>query len=403
MISAHEDLNPKLISEYSDEFELLVVEVETVEKHVRIISGYGPQENLEEEKRLPFFVALEKEIEKAELAGKSIVIEMDANSKLGSKYIPKDPHEITPNGLILSRVIDRHALCVANGLMESVGTITRKRVTRYRTEESVIDIVLISHDMKQLLVSFKVDEDKKHVLTRITKGKHGVKVKESDHNVIQTEFNCRVNNATKKHKNEIYNLKNKDNQKKFKEYTSQNNFLSSVFEGDDDLDKMTERFIKKLDGCIAKNFSKIRLKETKNDVNVELYNQMRKLKEKTDPDSKEELEKVKEAISDAANEKYKIIKNEVDSLKENESLNPNKLWKLKKRLCPNSRDPPAAMLDGKGNLLTSDLAIQERALEVYADRLQGNKIDQELKEFEKESNKLCETRVKLAQLKKTNP
>ena len=239
MISAHEDLKPKLISEYSDEFEILVVEVETVEKSVRIISGYGPQENLEEEKRLPFFVALEKEIEKAELAGKSIVIEMDANSKLGPKYIAKDPHEMTPNGLILSRVIDRHALCVANGLKKSVGTITRKRVTRYRTEESVIDIVLISHDMKQLLVSFKVDEDKKHVLTRITKGKHGVNVKESDHNVIQTEFKCRVNNAKKKHKNEIYNLKNKDNQKKFKQYTSQNNFLSSVFEGDDDLDKMT--------------------------------------------------------------------------------------------------------------------------------------------------------------------
>ena len=66
---------------------------------------------------------------------------------------------------------------------------------------------------------------------------------------------------------------------------------------------MTERFIKKLDGCIAKNFSKIRLKDTKNEVNVDLYNQMRKLKEKTDPDNKEELEKVMEAIAEAANEK----------------------------------------------------------------------------------------------------
>ena len=61
------------------------------------------------------------------------------------------------------------------------------------------------------------------------------------------------------------------------------------------------------------------------------------------------------------------------------------------------------MLDEKGNLLTSDLAIQERALEVYAERLKGNKIDQELKQFEEETNKLCETRVKLAQLEKTKP
>ena len=43
---------------------------------------------------IAFFLALETEIEKATLAGKSIVIETDANSKLGSKYIPNDPHEI---------------------------------------------------------------------------------------------------------------------------------------------------------------------------------------------------------------------------------------------------------------------------------------------------------------------
>ena len=59
MIAVHHDLNPKLIEEYNDEFELLVVEIETVEENIRVISGYGPQENWEEERRLPFFIALE--------------------------------------------------------------------------------------------------------------------------------------------------------------------------------------------------------------------------------------------------------------------------------------------------------------------------------------------------------
>ena len=36
--------------------------LETKENSIRIISGYGPQENWEEEKRLPFFLALEIEI-----------------------------------------------------------------------------------------------------------------------------------------------------------------------------------------------------------------------------------------------------------------------------------------------------------------------------------------------------
>ena len=62
LVAINEDLNLKLIAEYAEEFELLVVEVDTEDTSIRVISGYGPQENLEEEKRLPFFIALETEI-----------------------------------------------------------------------------------------------------------------------------------------------------------------------------------------------------------------------------------------------------------------------------------------------------------------------------------------------------
>ena len=42
--------------------------------------------------------------------------------------------------------------------------------------------------------------------------------------------------------------------------TSNTNFLSRVFEDDyEDLDRMTEKFLTKLQGCIAKNFKKIRV------------------------------------------------------------------------------------------------------------------------------------------------
>ena len=52
MCAVHEDLRPKLIEEYSDPFELLVVEIETRHRAIRIITGYGPQENLDENKRV---------------------------------------------------------------------------------------------------------------------------------------------------------------------------------------------------------------------------------------------------------------------------------------------------------------------------------------------------------------
>ena len=74
LIASHKSINPRLIESYEDEFELLVVELELKEKKICMISGYGPQENWTEEKRRPFFIALETEVEKASLAGKSVIL-----------------------------------------------------------------------------------------------------------------------------------------------------------------------------------------------------------------------------------------------------------------------------------------------------------------------------------------
>ena len=74
MIGIHSSLNGKLVSEYSDEFELLVVQGTIAKKSVRIMTRYGPQESWLEENRLLFFASLEEEITKAELNGCSIFI-----------------------------------------------------------------------------------------------------------------------------------------------------------------------------------------------------------------------------------------------------------------------------------------------------------------------------------------
>ena len=159
----------KLIEEYSNEFELIVVETNTSEKTIRVITGYCPQECWEEERRLPFFLALEVEIEKAELEGKSVLIEMDANAKLGPRFIPGEPHAMTPNGALLAGIIEKHSLIVCNASRKCRGTITRRRQTRDRIEQSAIDILLVSSNMKEHLTKMHVDEEKKHVLTRIHK------------------------------------------------------------------------------------------------------------------------------------------------------------------------------------------------------------------------------------------
>ena len=87
LIGIHKSLNPMLIKEYSSEFELLIVEIEIARRKIRIISGYGPQETWSEQDRLPFFLALEDEINKAEMENKEVFIQADFNSKLGPEII----------------------------------------------------------------------------------------------------------------------------------------------------------------------------------------------------------------------------------------------------------------------------------------------------------------------------
>ena len=322
---------------------------------------------------------------------------------MGTKYILRDPHEMSPNGAILASIVERQQLIVVNGSDMCKGAITRRRVTKKRIEESIIDIVLVSNDMMAHLVEMKVDEDRKYVLTKVTKTKKGIKVQESDHNTILTEFNLKLNKTEDIKKIELFNLKNTECQEKFKAYTSNTKMLSSIFDSEEDLDILTGRFLKKLDGCISNSFKKIRLAK-KEDKGEDLYNQMTNLKSKTDEKSKAKLQEVLEKIAEDAKKNFETVKAEVNNMKPSENgMNSKRLWKLKKNLCPNSRPPPTAMLDSRGNLLTTDLAIEERALEVFENRLEGNNINDNLKTLEADTNKLCELRLKLSKLEKTKP
>ena len=82
MLGVHMDLQPVLISEYDSTFKMLVVQVKVKNKDIRVITGYGPQENLSIKERMPFSTQLEEEIVSAKLANKAMIIQMNANSKL---------------------------------------------------------------------------------------------------------------------------------------------------------------------------------------------------------------------------------------------------------------------------------------------------------------------------------
>ena len=116
ILGIHEGLKPVLIEEYNETFELIVTEINVEGKKIRVITGYGPQETWKPDERMPFWVALETEIAAAEINGRSIVIQMDANAKLGPTHIEGDPKRISDNGKILDSIMERHGLIVLNGL-----------------------------------------------------------------------------------------------------------------------------------------------------------------------------------------------------------------------------------------------------------------------------------------------
>ena len=74
MLGVHVSLNPLLISEFCDTFELIVVEIKVANKRIRILTGYGPQEQWDIDIKMPIFVALKEEIAKAINMGKSVIV-----------------------------------------------------------------------------------------------------------------------------------------------------------------------------------------------------------------------------------------------------------------------------------------------------------------------------------------
>jgi hypothetical protein len=402
MIGAHKGLNPILINELNDPFEILVIEIEVANKEIRVISGYGPQDSWTPQQREPFFQSLEEEIVKSNLAGKSIIIEADFNSKLGKEYIPNDPHPQDRNGKLLSDIIKRQNLTVANGLMVCQGTITRKRVTTQRTEQSAISFVLVSEDLVNQIESVIIDEDRDHVLTRISKTRHGTETKESDHNVIKTSLKLHWNKDKSTRREALFNLKNKDCQKKFKAETSHNTKLSRNFDVIDDLDAATEAFMKKLNKVIHKCFKKVGQRKGRYNSNHEkIYTKWRNLRKKDDPKNKAECETLEEELADEYFDKVKEANAGIDC-DEGGSM-ASELWKLKRQLCPRSRDPPTAMLDDEDTLITNEDQIKHMAVKAYKERLRNRPIAEGLEHVKDAKEKLADILMEKAKLNKTPP
>ena len=114
---------------------------------------------------------------------------------------------MSPNGHLLSAIIEKYGLIVANGLESKCeGSITRKRITSVGTEQSIIDLSIFTPDLIEYMQYIKIDEHKKFSLTKITKNNLR---KESDHNATIVEMNFEWDQIERTQNKETYNIRNK--------------------------------------------------------------------------------------------------------------------------------------------------------------------------------------------------
>ena len=307
---------------------MLVVEIKASNKSIRVITGYGPQENVSTEERMPFFATLEQEIVCAKMANCSIIIQMDANSKLGKEIVPKDTHDQTPSGAALVGVITRNDLIVVNSLKTKVnGSTTRRRITVDSIEESIIDFVIVSSDLVKDIDELIIDEQKEYALSKIVKRKNSVQVLHSDHNVMIARFGLSWNNEEPQ-REDVFNFKDKDSLKKFKYNTTNTTKLSEVFDSDRDLESQTKKFLKLLKRSIHTSLKKVKVIKTRESEYDKLYKKWKAARNKEDPKSKEEAEDLETELADKHAEGIlEKVRTEIINIQYEEGgLNSGNLW-----------------------------------------------------------------------------
>ena len=179
--------------------------------------------------------------------------------------------------------------------------------------------------------------------------------------------------------------------------------MSNIIETEENLDEATDMFLDKFENYIKKCFKKIRIKDKPNKEIEKLFMDRKILRHKSDAFSKSKLKEIEDKLAELCSySNYNKINEEISNFKCDEGgINVGKLWKLKKRLSPICRDPPTAMLDKGGNLITSAREIEAFALEVFEERLQNRPVKDELTEMKKNKDELCKLRLKIAKNKVT--
>ena len=428
LTAVSQDLSPVLVYSGSDDIELMVVQGKIGDNDIRIFNCYGPQELNQAQRPVAqqqdiinkFWVELEKEVIKAYDEGCLILIEMDANAKVGKQVINDDPHDTSENGKLLLEFVERQNLKILNADQKCSGVVTRKRVTVNRVEESIIDYLITCDILADYLDEMIVDEERQYVLTKYASRKGYRKKIQSDHNILVGKFKLKYNTKKNKLRREVFNFKDKESQKKFYDVTNMTTKFKDIFEGEGDIEQHVNKFYKVLDDTFHQSFKKIRIKtrnsDNKSDEEKDILEKM-KLKEDLQTQIKRAECKIAKTfllqmVTDLEDEiGSKIADKNAAKVKDCVSefnlaggkFSQTGLWKLKNKLCPKPHDPPMAKKDNLGNLVTEPTQLKKLYISHYKHRLRHREIEPGFEDLFHMKNELWKYRLQVLRGKTTAP
>ena len=387
-----QSLSPVLISPIKEDTEILIVQCLVNDMKLRVINGYGPQDDAPLADRLGFWSSLEQEIIIAKDANCSVIVQLDANAKVGRSVIQSDPNVSTSeNGKLLLNMVDRENMHILNCSPLCRGSITRQRITPKNEEKSILDYVITCDKMHQLLESMVIDDDQIFSLTKYASTKGRQKIIKSDHNIMYAKFSIQYQNLnSQRPRQEIFNLKNKECQEIFSEESENNVQLQKCFKSDKTFSSQCKTFLKSIDGLLHKCFRKVRVgKKIENSEIQKLLDEKLKIQKKIKLTlikeerivAQQEMVEIEQRISKLSSERNcEIVNNYTKSLGTLDGrFSQLGMWKLKNQLVPKDMDPPMAKQDKYGNLITTPEALKKLYLETYVDRLNHREIKPDMK------------------------
>ena len=284
------------------------------------------------------------------------------------------------------------------------------RKTTRGVEKSILDIFVTCDRVLPYIVKMKVDENRENVLTNYNAIKSVGRVIESDHNNCELEVNL-VFCPRKQERIEIFQFKNQESQKLFKDLTTNTKEFTNCFDNNLDFDVQSKNWRKVLDNFFHKAFKKIRvsskIKCKKNEIS-DLMNRRNLLKKKVDKDDndEEEIYGIEEMIANKCQEtnRRRIVDNFQEVNGNNGNVAHQGIWKVKKKHFPKIKPSlPVAKKNLKGQLITNPEELKDLYLDTFKDRLRHRPAQPGYESLLDLQEELFELRLEMSKNKKTDP